>query len=183
MLTQRTAALEALRSVLRERGIPLLAMEAGDVLESSGDLEIACLGPPACGTGGSDNSDSIVLSVSFGGRRALLTGDLEGPGLEQLLRGERFSCDLLVAPHHGSAGSRPEILTGWAQPKLVVISCSERRLDRQSLRQYSATGARVLATGEVGAVGVKIGPAGIESSTWRGSRLEQWTRLSTGSGG
>lgn len=176
MLQQKSVAVEALKAVLAEQMIPLRTLIAGDVLQSQLNSEIACLGPSASGTGGGDNSDSIVLAISCGGRRALLTGDLEGPGLEQLLRNERLGCDLLVAPHHGSAGSFPEVLASWAQPRLVVISCSERRLEPESLRQYASSGAKVMATGEMGAIGVRMGAGGLEYSSWRGSQLQHWER-------
>ncbi|MFM7564480.1 MAG: hypothetical protein ACKO81_15770, partial [Planctomycetota bacterium] len=101
---------------------------------------------------------------------------LEGPGLDQLLRNERLGCDLLVAPHHGSAGSFPEVLASWAQPRLVVISCSERRLEPESLRQYASSGAKVMATGELGAIGVRMNAGGLEYSSWRSSQLKQWER-------
>jgi len=176
MLAQDSAAVQALKLVLARREVPLRTLVAGDVLQSHADYEVACLGPPLSGTGGGDNSDSIVLAISCGDQRALLTGDLEGPGLEQLLRNERLPCDLLVAPHHGSPGSFPEVLAAWAQPRIVVISCSERRLEPESLRQYASSGAKVIATGELGAIGIRMGANGLECSSWRGSRLKQWER-------
>lgn len=166
----------ALFELLRERQVPVRPLYAGQVLESSPDCEIACLGPPAGGTGGGDNSDSIVLSLSHAGRRVLMTGDLEGPGLELLLRGPRLACDVLVAPHHGSLGSLPGSLASWAQPRLVLVSCSERRLDPESVRQYESAGAKVLATGEGGAIAVRLGPEGIKSTSWLDSQLQTWER-------
>lgn len=176
MYRQQTEAVSRLRTILRNRRIPLKCLVAGDVLHSEQGWEVACLGPPASGTGGGDNSDSIVLALSLAGRRALLTGDLEGPGLERLLRGPRLACDLLLAPHHGSLASAPEALAEWARPRVVVVSCSERRVAPDSLRQYGVAGAEVLSTAERGAVVVRMGERGLEYSSWRDRRLSQWER-------
>lgn len=180
MMSQDSAAVSGLLAILREQGIKVQLLEAGDVLATGADCEVACLGPPRSGTGGGDNSDSIVLAITSGGRRVLLTGDLEGPGLELLLRGRRMTCDVLVAPHHGSQGSLPAVTAAWARPSLVLVSCSERRLDRESCRQYERVGAKVLATGELGAIGVRLGSAGIEYSSWLGSQFRNWERPPVG---
>ena len=176
MWNHESAAVNGLFAILRERKVAVRLLEAGDVLATDSSCEVACLGPPPGGTGGGDNSDSIVLAISAGGRRALLTGDLEGAGLELLLRGPRLTCDVLVAPHHGSLGSLPAVTAAWSRPKLVLVSCSERRLDRESFRQYESAGAKVLATGELGAIGVRFGPNGIESTSWLGSQFTSWER-------
>ena len=59
-----------------------------DFMPASGCLppaarEIEVLHPPAQGVIGSDNANSIVLLIEHAGRRMLLTGDLEPPGLEE----------------------------------------------------------------------------------------------------
>ncbi|MFN9880765.1 MAG: ComEC/Rec2 family competence protein [Planctomycetota bacterium] len=169
-------AVQGLFAILREQQVKIAQLEAGDVLQTSFDCELACLGPPASGTGDGDNSDSVVLAISAGERRVLLTGDLEGAGLELLLRGPRLTCDVLVAPHHGSLGSLPAVLAAWSRPSLVLVSCSERRLDRESARQFEAAGAKVLATGELGAISVRFFPERLEYTSWIGSRFQNWVR-------
>jgi competence protein ComEC len=45
--------------------------------------------------------------VEYQGRRLLLPGDLESPGLDELLAESPLDCDVLLAPHHGSLQSDP----------------------------------------------------------------------------
>lgn len=76
-------------------------MKAGD------GCRIEVLHPPRRGVLGSDNANSIVLDIEYQGRRVLLTGDLETPGLDDLLAEAPLDTDVLLAPHHGSAFSDP----------------------------------------------------------------------------
>ena len=54
----------------------------------------------------SDNDGSLVLMVTVGSRRVLVTGDIEAAGEAWLVSsGLDLSADVLVVPHHGSATS------------------------------------------------------------------------------
>ena len=86
--------------------MPLRETWSGDRL-STGVTQIEVLHPPRRGVLGSDNANSIVLAVEYQGRRVLLTGDLESPGLDDLLAEEPLDCDVVLAPHHGSGFSDP----------------------------------------------------------------------------
>lgn len=59
-------------------------VKAGDPLRA-GDVHLEVLHPPAAGPAGNENARSLVLEVRHAGHTLLLTGDLEGPGLEQVL--------------------------------------------------------------------------------------------------
>jgi competence protein ComEC len=63
---------------------PRRIVRAGDRL-SAGPVEIEVLHPPADGPEGNENARSMVLLVRHAGHSILLTGDLEGPGLERVL--------------------------------------------------------------------------------------------------
>ena len=69
---------------LRERGVAVRIVKAGDVL-SAGDVRLEVLHPPASGPEGNENVRSLVLELQHAGHTLLLTGDLEGPGLERVL--------------------------------------------------------------------------------------------------
>ena len=45
---------------------------------------------------GSDNANSIVLLVEHAGRKIILPGDLESPGLEDLLAELPIDCDVVI---------------------------------------------------------------------------------------
>lgn len=69
------------------------------------------------------NDTSVVLRVTYGSVRVLLTGDFEAPAQEALiaLEGEGMAADVLKVPHHGSKSSAPAFFAA-VQPSLAVIS-------------------------------------------------------------
>lgn len=73
-----------------------------------------------------ENNDSIVLSVEFGQRKILLTGDVEALEQEDLVDdyGDALACDALKVPHHGSWNQDSEFIS-FASPTFAVISCGE----------------------------------------------------------
>jgi competence protein ComEC len=150
-----------LRDVLRESGVPLREVWMGDRLRTD-DAEVAIevLHPPREGVIGRDNANSLLLSVEFAGQRMLLPGDLESPGIERVMTDPPLDCDILLAPHHGSALSDPPGFAAWSTPEWVVMS--GERPDRTMLAQhsYSRAGARVAHTAMHGAVTCVISPQG-----------------------
>ncbi len=169
LLESASPAAAQIRGVAAERAIELLPVAAVDVAPwSAGASYRAAVRQPQPGeTFETDNASSLVVALEARGRRLLLTGDLEGSGLNALLRrpGERF--DVLLAPHHGSARSNPPGLAEWCRPAWVVVS---GHADRSGLLRtaYENVGARVLETTAVGAVTVTIDRAGrLEVRTFR----------------
>lgn len=108
-----------------------------------------------------------MLAVEFAGRRVLLPGDLESPGLDTVLRGPTRPCDVVMAPHHGSRQSQPRGFAAWTSPKYVVISGSRRRDDDEVRRAYSELGSHILHTGVDGAVEVRWDQEGLQKRAWR----------------
>src|SRR5690606_29944679 len=117
----------ALRKAIEEHGIPLKTIDSRQTLRLSGDARCRVLHPPRRGVPGSDNANSIVLALEYAGRRILLPGDLETPGLEDVLEEEPLPTDVVMAPHHGSARSNPRGFAAWATPAWVVISGGRSR--------------------------------------------------------
>ncbi|MEN6366932.1 MAG: ComEC/Rec2 family competence protein [Thermoguttaceae bacterium] len=105
MFDKKNAAILALRRAIDASGTPIRAIRAGDRLRLGDQCEIEVLHPLQYGTLGSENANSVVLAVRFSGHEILLPGDLESPGLEQVLAEEPHRCDVLLAPHHGSRKS------------------------------------------------------------------------------
>lgn len=168
MFDEQTAATETLRRALDTSGVPVREIFAGSVLRTSSDCALRVLHPPPRGTLGSDNSNSVVLEIEYQGRRLLLPGDLESPGLDELLAEEPLDCDVVLAPHHGSRQSDPPGFAAWTTPEWVVVSGDRRSARPEVAADYRDRGAVVLNTSQRGAVTVAIQDAEVKVATWRG---------------
>ena len=69
---------------------------------------------------GEENAGSVVLQLSCGACRALLTGDLEGSGEEEVL-GAAERCQILKVAHHGSRNSTSEAFLNRIQPQILSL--------------------------------------------------------------
>jgi competence protein ComEC len=105
--------------LLEKRRIPIRIVRAGDRL-SAGEVILDVLHPPAVRLEGNENARSMVLLIRHAGHTLLLTGDLEGPGLERVLALTPQRVDVLMSPHHGSPTANTEALAKWARPKVVL---------------------------------------------------------------
>ncbi|MFI4876890.1 MAG: ComEC/Rec2 family competence protein [Blastopirellula sp. JB062] len=162
MFERETDALRFLRNSIELAGVPLATLAAGDRLNVGAKASISVLHPTTRGVIGSDNANSLVLLIEAYHKRLLLPGDLETPGLEGVLQEEPIDCDVVMAPHHGSAGSEPGRFLAWSTPEMVVASgsASDRRRGGGEL---DASGAAVWHTAESGAVTVRLDQAGVET--------------------
>jgi len=156
MFRTSSAALESLRIALEQSGCCLAVARAGEQLWACREGTIEVLHPPSRGRRGSDNANSVVLAIEHQGRRILLPGDLENPGLEDLMAGRPFDCDVLLAPHHGSQRSNVPALRRWSSPEWVIISGGHRSHGAATADAYRVAGCEVLGTADVGAVEVRV---------------------------
>ena len=130
MFKQPNLALKMLRDSIERSGTKLDRIYAGDRLHAADGVTIDVLHPPPEGVPGTDNANCLVLGVEFCDRRIPLTGDLEPPGMQMVMNEFPFRCDVLLAPHHGSA-----IATR-------LVSASGARRDMSSLAARSTTASR-----------------------------------------
>ena len=161
--------LKKLREAIDAAGVPIREIRAGDHLSAGAGCRIEVLHPPGRGVLGDDNANSLVLDVEYQGRRILLPGDLQSPGLDDLMAEEPIDCDVLMVPHHGSRRSNPPGLAAWCTPEIAVISGSLQRDPTPTESAYRAADARVLHTGRGGAVRVTLDATGVEASCFLGS--------------
>jgi competence protein ComEC len=176
-LNSPSAPLKKLLDQLNEQGIPIrvvCAPEAGEAEESWHRIatDFRILNPPRAGTGGSDNSDSLVVLVESAGDKILLTGDIEGPGLEALLQQEPLACGLIMAPHHGSFNSDPSQFVNWSNPRVVVISGGNQRIRTEAVEIYQQPPRSVFRTDQQRAIRYIVKPDRRIIQTWSGSRWE-----------
>lgn len=151
---------QSLQSIVLQSGIAQRWVTAGDVLCQGEDWAIRALSPQALPYSDGDNSNSLVLEVSYGTARVLLTADVEGLGLQALLDRSPPSYQVIQVPHHGSHDSQPAAFSTWARAPLAIVSASSQRVPAVTRSAYEQAGSRVLVTDEVGAVLVAVFPDG-----------------------
>jgi competence protein ComEC len=106
-----------------------------------------------------ENNASIVLHAAAGGRRFLLTGDMEREA-ELTLAGRELRSDVLKVAHHGSRSSTSEAFLGQVAPKIAVISCGRHNLfghpHRNVTDALDRSRVRVWRTDRDGSVDVEV---------------------------
>jgi competence protein ComEC len=156
MFLEPSRALAALREAIDRSDVPLSEVWGGDRLRAGDDVRIEVLHPPERGVLGSDNANSIVLAIEYAGRRLLLTGDLEPPGLDDVLAELPYDCDVVMAPHHGSAASDPPGFAAWSTPEFAIVSGGPGDRQPEVEAAYTSRACRVLHTARQGAVSVSL---------------------------
>jgi competence protein ComEC len=117
-----------------------------------------------------DNDRGCVLRIVSPYGAVLLPADIERRSEIGLLRNSpgRLSADVLIAPHHGSrTSSAPEFVRAVA-PRLVVFSVGYRNRFGHPhpavVRRYREQGSERVRTDLAGAVLIRMGSSGIETS-------------------
>jgi competence protein ComEC len=151
---------ERFAMTMKERGLPLQKIGAGDVLRF-GDVSAQVLWPPPSRneSAPSRNNDSVVLLLRYGDKSLLLTGDLERQGEEAVLRnGIDLGSDLVKVAHHGSRTSSIEAFVAAAHPSLAIISVGRTSVfghpNKDVVERWRASGAEVMTTGQRGTISV-----------------------------
>ena len=154
------------------RGVPVRAVRAGDSFAVDPLCRLRVLHADSGRSEAGDNERSLVLAVEAAGRRLLLTGDLEGPALAAFVAADPDSCDVLVAPHHGSRTSLPAHVATATRPGLVLVSGVGGRAwgDVSAAYRAAAGDARVLKTGGQGAIAVSLAAGGVEVARFAAGR-------------
>lgn len=123
--------------------------------------------------GTSVNDASLVVRMVFGARSFLFAGDVEADGEGELAgrraAGQTVAADVLKVPHHGSGTSSSSELLEAVGPGLAVASLGWKNRfhfpNGQVVARYQALGTRLLRTDLVGAVTVRVSPAGALTTT------------------
>jgi competence protein ComEC len=150
-----------MKEIARQKKIKILQTARGDRFNFGGAV-FEVLNPPRNAKfTNSDNDNSVVLKMAYGGISFLFTGDLGFYGERDLIDS---GCDLravvLKAGHHGSATSTSEEFLSRVRPAIAVISVgrdnsfghpSARVLDL--LKKYDV---KVLRTDLQGAITFKV---------------------------
>lgn len=173
---------EFLRSAVAE-GISLRPVRRGDRYRL-GALDVAVLGPPRqayTGQRSDENANSVVLRIAYGWSSLLLTGDIEAPVEQDLLRWEAGTLgtgvSVLKVGHHGSRyASSP----GWLRvlhPGVAVVSVGANSFGHpadETLRRLEGFSNAVARTDWDGAVLFRTDGRWEEIRTVRSGRV--WRR-------
>jgi competence protein ComEC len=155
-------------TALIEGGVRVEFFSGGDRLAGTGDVEVSGLWPrgPASQTR-EINDGSLVLGIQDGGRRLLLTGDIEAPAIAALLAAEPdIRADAMLWPHHGGDADADAVqrLAEVAGAKVLVISAGAARAVPPPVP------FTYLRTAEDGAVAVMLEADGPAVETFAGGR-------------
>ncbi len=162
---------EDFAAALASSGLTPEVWAAGEAHALAPDLTLEILHPAPGGRYKNTNDTSLALRLAWRGRGlAVLCGDLERPGLADLLaRNPDLGAEVLVLPHHGANSSLVPELYGRVAPRLALAAVGEHN-------SYGFPGAKVQAelerrgiplwtTGAVGAITVAFpaeGPARLD---------------------
>jgi len=126
------------------------------------------------------NHFSCVLRVEAGGRRALLTSDIEAPDEAALLArypGD-LAADVMLMPHHGSkTSSTPDFLQAVGAAQAVIPVGYRNRFGHpkdEVVARYATTGTQLWRTDRDGAVRIALAGQGVALSGWRQERRRYW---------
>lgn len=111
-----------------EQGITGMRARRGDRLDLGSDVTVEILWPvdPLLMSGGQQdtNANSVVIQLTHGSIRFLITGDLEARGESQLIvleTNEELRSDVLVVGHHGSRTSSTAAFLDVVSPNVAII--------------------------------------------------------------
>lgn len=158
-------------TTMREAGIPVEKIGAGDVLRV-GNLSAQVLWPPNRDEkAASRNNDSIVLLLRFGEKGFLLTGDIEKEGEAAVMKeGIALGSDVVKVAHHGSKTSSTAAFVSSTRPSLAIISVGRHSVfghpSKEVVERWQAGGAQVMTTGERGTISIITDGRGLSVTTF-----------------
>ena len=154
--------------VVRERHLRYRVARRGESFDLGRSTHVSILAPEMpliTGTSSDINNNSVVLRVTFGYTRVLLTGDAQAEAEGRLLShgGSDLAADILKVGHHGSAYSSTPAFLAAVHPKVAIISCGLHNMfghpSPRTVAALQAAGASVYRTDLDGGVSATIDPS------------------------
>ena len=150
-----------------------------------GDMRVHVLHPVAGAAVKEANDRSCVLRVEMAGQRILLTGDISAEVEAALLSRDAAAlrADVLLMPHHGSAGSSSPAFIDAVAPKLVLVSAGYRNPHRhprpEVVQRYLDRGVQILSTVESGALQLDLAEPTLSRYRQARAPVRLWRRSLT----
>jgi competence protein ComEC len=140
------------------------------------------LHPAADGYGSERKSNNLscVLQVDAGGRRMLLTSDIEARDEAALLARypDDLKADVLLVPHHGSrTSSTPAFLQAVGASTAIIPVGYRNRFGHpkaEVVERYVTAGKSLWRTDRDGALRVVLAEHGVTLIAWRNERRRYW---------
>jgi len=160
----------AVVEALLARGADVTLFGAGDRLAGTGETRIRAVWPRGAASMTREiNDGSLVLEVFDHSRWLLLTGDLEPPGMDALMKAEPFlRTDLMLWPHHGQADVAVRRLVRHTGAEVLVVSAARSYRPRPMPKWLWELEMPCFHTGVLGAVTVDVVQGGLKVRTFRG---------------
>ncbi|MBN1796413.1 MAG: DNA internalization-related competence protein ComEC/Rec2, partial [Sedimentisphaerales bacterium] len=158
LINQKIGMAGFLTKVLNKTGFEINAIN-DEILNKPFEFEILWPAESVCGDESlSDNDKSIVALITFSGKKILICSDIERFAQEEVLRKYKdLKADIVIAPHHGSAGGFESGFIEKLDAEYLICSCGQRRIEK--LQNENIT-SRLFITARDGAVFVKINSTG-----------------------
>ncbi len=164
---------EVRKTALRDN-VQIIALTRGAADRSIGGAQIRVLapGPDYVPEETAKNDDSLVLELTYGRHRALLTGDAEKPIENELVAsGLLRPVTLLKVGHHGSKTSSSEAFLEEIKPQFAVISDGYRNQFHHPhpsvLERLTEHHAAILRTDTQGLITFRTDGKRVELETFR----------------
>lgn len=166
--------LKEINKEARERGTIVSKVYSG-FRKKFDEVEITVLYPEKsdCISGfGNINNISLLMSVSYSGRKVLLTADAEKEAINKIMeRGIDIKCDVVKIAHHGGRTSAVKSFYKLTGAKYAVISAGyNNRFNHPSpemLEIIDTLGMKEFRTGLDGAVRIELSVKGLAFYTAR----------------
>ncbi|MGI8638975.1 MAG: ComEC/Rec2 family competence protein, partial [Pyrinomonadaceae bacterium] len=168
----QNAEFAELFEILQRRDIPIMKLSRGDILNfDAARVEVLYPEKGDSPDAVSENNQSVVLHVTYGERKFLLTGDIEKEAESKLLNAPEFlQSDVVKAAHHGSRTSSTLGFIEATRAKLVIISVGREsphgHPHQEVLERWTNSGAKIVMTGERGTVSVSTDGKDLQLKTF-----------------
>jgi competence protein ComEC len=123
-----STAQRRLLEAIKERRVPFKLARPGQSYSLGDQVRIAVLAPSdplLTGTDSDPNNNSVVLKVTYGRVRFLLTGDMEEAERRRLYDANAdLAAEVYKVAHHGSHNGTDRELLDRVRPRVALISCA-----------------------------------------------------------
>jgi beta-lactamase superfamily II metal-dependent hydrolase len=121
-LPHTSSTYEHFLETIDRKNIPYRVAEQGQTIDIDPALTIFVLSPPKERVGEDQNTNSIVLRISYGTVAILLAGDMGGESETALVKsGYPLDASILKVGHHGSYSSTSSSFLARVQPETAIV--------------------------------------------------------------